>query len=126
MARRTPGTPRGMLLDPGYVSAVIGDPELDHDGRVALLAAVLICQEGGPLADELLSLTDSTPAPIEEVLDLLDEALEHPDQPGDFLDELLEHADDLNAHLEHSERVRAFLHDTLAWPAAEGLLPEEA
>jgi hypothetical protein len=126
MSTTPSGTASVMLLDPGYVAAVLRDPVLDHDGRVAVLAAVLICQEGGPLADEFLALTDSTPEPIDRTLDLLDEALEHPDQAGDFLDELLEHADDLHAHLEHSERVRAFLHDTLAWPAAEELLPEGA
>jgi hypothetical protein len=48
-----------VLLNPHDVATVRDDPELDHDSRVAVLAALLICEVGGPLADELVSQINS-------------------------------------------------------------------
>jgi hypothetical protein len=48
-----------VLVNPHDVATVRDDPELDHDSRVAVLAALVIWEVGGPLADELVSKINS-------------------------------------------------------------------
>ena len=67
--------------------AYIGD--LDYESKVHILATVILLEEGGPLAEQLLAMR-----PLDE------------DAPAAAI------AEDLR-------RRRAFLRTTLAWPAAE-------
>ena len=68
--------------------------KLDDESRMHLLATVILLEEGGPLAEELLAMR-----PLDE------------DAPA-------------GAIVEDLRRRRAFLKTTLAWPAAERKLRE--
>jgi hypothetical protein len=114
------------LLNPDLVAAVKRDPHLDHEGKVAALAMVLIYQEGGPIAEGLSALANVVPSPREVTLasDLVEEALEHTSMVDDGADEAVERAGTLREDHDHAAHIDAYLKSTLAWSAVERLLEE--